>query len=173
MRNLRNFPVIAMLGIVAFGQTTPNWLTTDYDTQRSRAANLLKVKRFSDAKALASELNRRVPDDIEIYGILAEAQIELGEYDAAEKNVNWMFRLRPPSVESLSLGARLREKLGDVPGALEFCGTAFGMTLPADTDARERLLLLMASIESRAGMRKQAQQHLDQLKASKQNRRNP
>jgi tetratricopeptide (TPR) repeat protein len=162
-----------MLGIVAFGQTTPKWVTTDYDTQRSRAANLLKGKRFSEAKALASELNRRVPDDVEIYGILAEAQIELGEYEAAEKNVNWMFRLRPPSVESLSLGARLREKLGDVPGALEFCGTAFRMTLPADTDARERLLLLMASIESRAGMHKQAQQHLEQLKASKQNRRNP
>ena len=173
MRNLRNFPVLAVLGIVAFGQTTPKWLTTDYDTQRSRAANFLKGKRFSEAKALAAELNRRAPDDVEGYGILAEAQIELGEYEAAEKNVNWMFRLRPPSVESLSLGARLREKFGDVPGALEFCGTAFGMTLPADTDARERLMLLTASIESRAGMHKQAQQHLDQLKASKQNRRNP
>ena len=90
MRNLRNFPVVAVLGIVAFGQTTPKWLTTDYDTQRSRAATLLKGKRLSDAKALAAELNRRVPDDVEIYGILAEAQIELGEYEAAEKNVNWM-----------------------------------------------------------------------------------
>ena len=173
MRNFRNLPVIAVLCIVAFGQTTPQRLTIDYDTQRSRVVSLLKEKKFSDAKALAAELNRRVPDDVEIYGILAEAQIELGEYEAAEKNVNWMFRLRSPSVEGLLLGARLREKFGDVPGALEFCGTAFRMTSPADTDARERLLRLTAGIESRAGMLKQAKQHLDQLKASKQNRRNP
>src|ERR1043166_5761139 len=50
---------------------------------------------------------RRVPDDILVWGYLADADIALGDYDDAEKSAQWMLDLRPGNIPGLLLGACL------------------------------------------------------------------
>ena len=49
-----------------------------------RAWALLGQHRFTEALALAKQLNKKVPDDLMVYGLLTDANIELGRYDDAE-----------------------------------------------------------------------------------------
>ncbi len=132
----------------------------EYRIRREKAAQLLADKQFKAARNLSLELNRQTPDDLTVYAMLAEAQIELGEFDEAEKNVDWMFRLRAPTTEGLMLGARLREQFGDNTGAIEFCDRAFGLLGPTDMKSRDRVLALAAGIEARSGLFDQASQHI-------------
>jgi tetratricopeptide (TPR) repeat protein len=136
------------------------WNTPEHERDRIQVETLLAEGKFREAREAAATLNRKIPDDIRIYALLAEAQIELQEFEDAEKNVDWMFRLRPPEPAGLWLGARLREVFGDVPGALEFLGKAFSQLAPADQDLRERILLTTISIETRARQFDLAQKHL-------------
>jgi tetratricopeptide (TPR) repeat protein len=155
---MRLLLLLTALGTCA--QETPKWLDATHEARRNAIVTLLDEGKFREARDRAQELNRRVPDDVAVYGLLARAQIELGEFDKAEENVDWMFRLRPPSVESLTLGARLREHLGDIDGALDFCGQAHRLIEPADTGKLDRLYALTAGIEARAGRRELAERHL-------------
>lgn len=141
-------------------QEAPKWLDATHEARRNAIVTLLSERRFREARDAAKDLNRRVPDDVAVYGYLAEAQIELGDFDQAEENVDWMFRLRPPSPEGLMLGARIREHWGDIDGALEFCGQALRLIEPSDTAKLDRLYALAAGIESRAGRIELAERHL-------------
>jgi tetratricopeptide (TPR) repeat protein len=151
---------LAMAAMIGSSQDAPKWLDTSHESRRNEIVKLLEQRKFRQARDAAQELNRRVPDDVAVYGLLAQAQIELGEFDQAEANVDWMFRLRPPSFESLTLGARIREHLGDIEGALDFCGQALRLTDPADTARRDRVYALTAGIEARAGRMELARRHL-------------
>lgn len=152
-------------------QEAPRWLDATHEARRSAIVTLLGERRFREARDAAKELNRRVPDDVAVYGYLAEAQIELGEFDQAEENVDWMFRLRPPTPEGLMLGARIREHLGDIDGALDFCGQALRLIEPADTAKLDRLYVLAAGIEARAGKRALAERHLSLIQDPELRRR--
>ena len=82
-----------------------------------RAWALLGQHRFAAALDLATALNRRVPDDLMVYGLLTDANIELGRYyEAAEKSAQWMLDLRPGNIPALTRAAYLRELFGDVEG---------------------------------------------------------
>ncbi len=142
----------------------PEWSTPSHESKKQALVALLTQKKYAEAARQAAELNRQVPDDIDVYGYLAEAQIELGQLAAAEENVDWMFRLRQPRVESLLLGARLRDQFGDVDGALDFCGQAFRQ-LAGPTDPRfERVLLVTIGIEVRRDRLALAEAHLQMLR---------
>ena len=54
-----------------------------------------------------------------VYGMLVDANVELGRYDEAEEAAQWMLDLRPGNVAGLTRAAYLRELFGDVEGALE------------------------------------------------------
>src|SRR5438874_35325 len=63
----------------------------DLEARKVRARALLEQMDFAAAFAEAEAVNRAWPDDIETYQLMAAAQLELGNYAAAEKQLQWML----------------------------------------------------------------------------------
>jgi predicted Zn-dependent protease len=76
--------------------------------QKARVMILLGRGDFAGSLDLAKTLNKKTPDDVLLYGFIADAAIELGEYADAEQAVQWMLDLRPGNVPALLRGATLR-----------------------------------------------------------------
>ena len=51
-----------------------------------------------------------------VYGLLTDANVELGKYKDAETSAQWMLNLRGANVPSLTRAAYLRELFGDTEG---------------------------------------------------------
>ncbi|GIV80553.1 MAG: hypothetical protein KatS3mg050_4947 [Litorilinea sp.] len=88
------------------------------DALAGRGALALSLHDFSGALEWADRLLAVNPYRAEAYGIRADAQIELGEYEAAAVSLQQMVDLRP-GLESYSRISYLRELHGDGPGAIE------------------------------------------------------
>lgn len=58
--------------------------------------------QFPAAIEAAKILNKKVPDDILVYGFRTDATAELGDYDAAENAAQWMLKLRPGTLPGQS-----------------------------------------------------------------------
>ncbi len=130
--------------------------------QKIRVQILMGRREFVQASELAKVLNRRVPDDVPVYGLAADAAIELGDYKEAEVAAQWMLNLRPPTAVSLLPAARLRELFGDVEGALEFLNTALRMTGSRDALERADILVQIARLSFAAGKVEAAEKILRQ-----------
>ena len=123
----------------------------NFQAQRVRVWTLLGKHEFAGALEAAEKLHKRVPDDILTYGFLADAHTELGNYDKAEKAVQWMLNMRPGNVPALTRGAYLRELFGDVEGAIEFMSSAFHRTSPIEIEDRAWVLTQIANLHLSAG----------------------
>ncbi len=134
--------------------------------QKIRVQILMGRHEFLLASELAKTLNGRVPDDVPVYGLVADAAIELGDYKEAEGAAQWMLNLRPPTAVSLMPAARLRELFGDLEGALEFLNTALRMTGSRDTLERAQILVQIARLSFAAGKRDAAEKILRQTLVS-------
>ena len=77
---------------------------------------LLGKHEFAKALERAQALNSKIPDDLLTYGFLADANAELGNYEAAEEAAQWMLDLRPGNAPALTRAAYLRELFGDIDG---------------------------------------------------------
>jgi tetratricopeptide (TPR) repeat protein len=102
----------------------------------------LLLGRHEFAKALdrALDLNKRVPDDVLVYGFLTDAYVELGRYKEAEEATQWMLNLRPGNIPALTRTAYLREIFGDLEGALDAMNMAYTSTSPTETEDRAWIL---------------------------------
>ena len=89
----------------------------NFDTQKIRVSVLLGEPEFAQALAEATALNKKVPDDVTVYGLLTDADVGLGNYSDAENSAQWMLNLRPGNRPALIHAARLREIFGDAEGA--------------------------------------------------------
>jgi tetratricopeptide (TPR) repeat protein len=118
---------------------------------KARAWVLLGQHRFAEARDLAQALNRRVPDDVMVYGFLTDAHVELGEYAEAEPACQWMLNLRPGNVPALTRAAYLRELFGDVEGALQAMNMAFEQTPPAELEDLAWISTQIGHLELMAG----------------------
>jgi tetratricopeptide (TPR) repeat protein len=86
--------------------------------------------QFREALAIgerARDLNPTIP---RVYGVIADAQIELGMYDAAVQTLQTMIDLRP-DLSSYSRISYARELHGDVEGAIEAMRQAVSAGGPA------------------------------------------
>ncbi len=119
----------------------------NFEARKLRVWLRLGRHEFAAALAEAKELNRLVPDDLQVYGLLTDAHVELGNYSAAEEAVQWMLDLRPGNVAGLTRGAYLREIFGDLEGALEFMRAAYQRSPAAETEDRAWLLTQMGHLE--------------------------
>jgi tetratricopeptide (TPR) repeat protein len=73
---------------------------------------------FREALTLGEQARTLNPTIPRIYGVISDAQIELGLYDAAVGTIQTMVDLRP-DLSSYSRVSYARELHGDVPGAIE------------------------------------------------------
>jgi tetratricopeptide (TPR) repeat protein len=112
-----------------------------------RTWTLLGQHRFAEAREAATALNAKVPDDLMVYGMLTDANIELGRYDDAEVSAQWMLDLRPGNIPALTRAAYLRELFGDIEGAVELMQSAFTRMPYQETEDRAWVLTQIAHLE--------------------------
>lgn len=123
----------------------------DFQLQKTQVALMLARHEFTEAKEKATLLNRRTPDDVKIYGYLAEADIALGNYPEAERSTQWMLNMLPNNVPGLLLGARLRMLYGDPDGALQLLNLAYTETSPIEVEELARIANQIASVQIESG----------------------
>jgi tetratricopeptide (TPR) repeat protein len=123
---------------------------------------LLGRHEFPAALEAAKILNKRVPDDVLVYGFLVDANAELGNYPAAEDAAQWMLNLRPGNLPGMTRAAYLRELFGDVDGAYELMDMAYQATVPTETEDRAWILSQMGHLRFVGGRTDDAENILKQ-----------
>lgn len=103
----------------------------DPDAPRLLAWVALVKHDFAAARQQAEGLLRQAPDDDRLYGILGDADIELGRYPAAREIFQQLMDLKP-GLAAYSRVAYLRELHGDIPGAIEMMRLAVEAASPRD-----------------------------------------
>ncbi len=126
---------------------------------------LLGRHEFAKALEKATELNKRVPDDVLVYGYLCDANAELGNYADAEKAAQWMLNLRPGNIPALTRTAYLRELFGDLDGAIEAMNMALQGTSPTETEDRAWILTQIGHLRLMQGRTADAEHVLMQALA--------
>jgi tetratricopeptide (TPR) repeat protein len=129
----------------------------DFEALKVRTWLLLGRHEFAKAALAAAELNKRVPDDITVYGYLADANAELGNYVEAVKAAQWMLDLRTGNVAGLTRAAYLRELHGDLSGAIDLMQMAYDATAFQESEDRAWLLTQVAHLYFLDGDLKQAE----------------
>ena len=85
--------------------------------------------RFAESLRLAERARRVAPDVAAVYGLLGDANLELGRHDAAQRAFDRMVELKPGPTGYARI-SYARELLGDTEGAIE------AMRLAADSAGR-------------------------------------
>jgi tetratricopeptide (TPR) repeat protein len=106
-----------------------------YDALRLLGAIDLSQHRFRDALDVARRARDLRPDDAWNYGVMGDAQIELGDYEQAYDAFDTMMALRP-SAAAYARVAYARELRGDLTGALQAMQMAAQATAPQDPEAQ-------------------------------------
>ncbi len=131
-------------------------------TARKLTATLdLSGHRFSEALEIGQQLEKELPDDPFVYGILTDANAELGNYPAAVAAAQKMVDLRPNSL-SYARVAHLRSLHGDHNGAVEMYKIAVRTTDPQDREAQSWGLVQLANEYWRNGKYDQAEKGYDE-----------
>jgi tetratricopeptide (TPR) repeat protein len=123
----------------------------NYDGLKTQAWLELGKHEFAKALETAAQLNKKTPDDVMVYGYLVDANVELGNYNAAVTAAQWMLDLRAGNVPGLTRAGYLRELHGNIPGALELMQMAYDSSPSAETEDRAWLLTQMAHLNYVAG----------------------
>jgi tetratricopeptide (TPR) repeat protein len=122
-----------------------------WEARKTRVWIKLGQHEFAAALADAEALHAAMPDDVQVYGYLVDANAELGRYEAAEKNAQWMLDLRPGNIPALTRAAFLRELFGDVEGAVELMQQAYQRTAPTEVEDRAWIATQLAHLELARG----------------------
>ena len=106
----------------------------NFEAMAFKSSVLLSLHHFKEAlevgnKALAINRNNGF-----IYGVLVDANVELGNYEEAVKMSDLMQSIRP-GLESYSRASYLREIYGDNQGSIEAMKLAFQAGLPGTEEA--------------------------------------
>ena len=94
-----------------------------------KASVNLSQHKFAEAKALAEKAKIINPSNAYVYGVLIDANVELGNYAEAVSASDKMQSLKP-SLESYSRASYLREIHGDYQGAIDAMKMAVEAGLP-------------------------------------------
>jgi tetratricopeptide (TPR) repeat protein len=138
----------------------------NFDAQKIQASILLGEHDYPAALQIAKALNKRVPDDVAVYGLLTDANVELGNYKNAEDAAQWMLNLRPGNLPALTRAARLRELFGDAEGAYELIELAYQSTPPTETGERASILTQMGHLRLGLGSPEAAEKLFQQALTS-------
>ena len=90
----------------------------NFDAQCCKATVLLSQHHFQDGLTIAAEAVKINPNSAFVYGILCDANLELGHYDEAVQMADKMVAMRP-DLRSYTRVSYLREIFGDYKGAIE------------------------------------------------------
>ncbi|MEP7353144.1 MAG: tetratricopeptide repeat protein [Acidobacteriota bacterium] len=131
----------------------------DFEAQKAKTWVLLGRHEFAAAREVATQLNMRTPDDVTVYGYLADANAELGNYKEAVNAVQKMLDLRVGNIPGLTRAAYLRELHGDLTGSLDLMQTAYDAAPFNETEDRAWLLTQMSHLQFLMGDLKQSEMY--------------
>jgi len=137
----------------------------NFDGKRIQVWLLLGKHEFVAALEEAKKLNKRMPDDVMVYGFLTDANVELGNYADAEDAANWMLKLRAGNQAGVTRAAYLRELYGDIDGALELMNMAYQSNPPSQVEDGAWLLTQIAHLHLATGNIDPAEKELQQALA--------
>lgn len=116
----------------------------DVTAKKLHATLLLAFHRFAQARDLANQMQNNDPTDAFTFGVLTDANAELGNYAAAAAAVQEMVDLRPNS-SSYARVAHIRSLNGDHKGAVEMYKLAARTADPQDREAQSWCLVQLAN----------------------------
>jgi tetratricopeptide (TPR) repeat protein len=140
-------------------------LPGNFDGERIHVWLLLGKHEFAAAREEAGKLNKRMPDDVMVYGFLTDANIELGKYKEAEDAAQLMLDLRPGNLPGLTRAAYLRELFGDLDGSVELMNMAYQSTPPSEAEDRAWILSQIGHLQLMSGKLTDADNTLQQALA--------
>ena len=91
----------------------------------------LSQHHFADGLSIATQAQKINPNNSFIYGLLVDANVELGNYPEAVRDADKMVSIRP-DLRSYSRISYLREIHGDYPGAIEAMQMAVDAGMPGE-----------------------------------------
>jgi tetratricopeptide (TPR) repeat protein len=100
----------------------------------------LTFHRFAEALEAGKQLTKDYPTDAFGYGVLTDANLEVGNYKDAVDAAQKMVDLKPNS-SSYARVAQLRSRYGDMEGAIEMFKTAARTADPQDKEAQSWALV--------------------------------
>jgi len=115
-------------------KTIENVLQQDqynYEALMLKALLQLSQHHFADGLATAKTAEAANNNNAFVYGLLVDANVEIGNYDAALDAANKMVSIRP-DLRSYSRIAYLREIYGDYPGAIDAMKLAVAAGIPGE-----------------------------------------
>ncbi|MDQ6678490.1 MAG: tetratricopeptide repeat protein [Acidobacteriota bacterium] len=130
-----------------------------FDARKARVIVRLEQQRYADALEEATALNRQVPDDNLMYGLLCDANLALGNYDAAEANAQRMLDMRQVNAPGLERAARVREAIGFPDGATEFWTSSFRLISTGDSEERAYISTQLARVARERGRLDEAERN--------------
>lgn len=156
-------PLLALIAVVSWAADP-----VAIDVHKARARELLGQMDFIGALAEAEAVNRASPDDITGYQLMAAAQLELGDYGEAEKQLQWMLDMRIGRSDSPGwlLVARFREVTGDIEGALDAVNLGYGRLAPGQEAEQQALAACSARLLYLAGKLDLADQAIERAVTS-------
>jgi tetratricopeptide (TPR) repeat protein len=118
------YPVILKMVDGILSLDSKNFEATVY-----KSSVKMSLHQFAEAKEIAEKARVLNPDNAYVYGMLVDANVELGNYKEAIAMSDKMQSLKP-SLEAYSRASYLREIFGDYPGAIQAMKMAVGAAVP-------------------------------------------
>ncbi|MGH9946694.1 MAG: tetratricopeptide repeat protein [Pyrinomonadaceae bacterium] len=133
----------------------------DLNARRLNASLLSTLHRFPEARESALALTKEFSADAFSYGVLTDANVELGNYDEALAAAQKMVDLKPNS-SSYARVAHLRSLYGEHKGAVEVYKLAAKTADPADKEAQSWCLVQLGNEYWKYGKYKEAESVYDE-----------
>jgi tetratricopeptide (TPR) repeat protein len=117
----------------------------------------LSQHHFAEGLKAATEIKKLYSYNAFVYGILLDANVELGNYKTAVENADKMVSIRP-DIRSYSRISYLREIYGDIPGAIEAMKLAVDAGMPG-TESTEWARVQVGKLYEQLGEVKYAEMY--------------
>lgn len=130
------------------------------DSLRLKATLLLTFHRFAEALEMGTGLRETNPQDAFVYGVLTDANVELGNYPEAIKAAQQMVDLKP-NLESYARVSYLRSLHGDSNGAIEAMKTAATIAGASDKESQAWCLTHLGEEYFKIGKHAEAEKYYD------------
>ena len=101
----------------------------NFEATTFKASVKMSQHQFAEARDLAEQARQINPENAYVYGVLVDANVELGDYEQAVEMSDKMQAMKP-SLESYSRASYLREIYGNYPGAISAMQLAVEAGLP-------------------------------------------
>lgn len=112
-----------------------------FRTLMTKAGVQLSLHEFSDALETGLTALKINSNNAQVYGVLVDAYLEMGNYDEAVKMADKMINIKP-DLRSYSRISYLREVFGDIDGAIDAMELAIGAGFPGTEETAWAMLTL-------------------------------